>query len=81
LDGESRRSAILVGGAELGAPMSQDAYRRVGGAATPKGAAQRGYSATGPTPKALQSDSVTGPTKWADEKYFSLTSIARERGR
>ena len=43
-----RPVAVGVGGAELGAPMSQGAYRRVCGAATPKGAAQRGCSATGP---------------------------------
>src|SRR5947199_338863 len=44
-----------MGGAGWGAPMSQSAYRRVCGAATPKGAAQRGYSATGPTPRAMGS--------------------------
>src|SRR5207302_7615417 len=38
------------GGAERGTPMSQSAYRRVCGAATPKGAAQRGCSVTGPPP-------------------------------
>src|SRR5438445_10115287 len=47
-----RPVAVGVGGAERGAPMSQGAYRRVCGAATPKGAAQRGCSATGPTPRA-----------------------------
>src|SRR5437899_9854553 len=41
-----RPVAVGVGGAERGAPMSQSAYRRVCGAATPKGAAQRGCSAT-----------------------------------
>jgi len=40
---------IEVGGAEPGAQMSQGAYRRVCGAATPKGAAQQGCSAPGPT--------------------------------
>src|SRR5205807_8681778 len=52
-----RPVAVGVGGAERGAPMSQSAYRRVGGAATPKGAAQRGCSATGPTPRATGSPS------------------------
>src|SRR5712691_12018650 len=47
--------AVGVGGAERGAPMSQSAYRRVRVAATPKGAAQRGCSATGPTPRATGS--------------------------
>src|SRR5436309_14886461 len=37
-----RPVAVGVGGAERGAPMSQSAYRRVRGAATPKGAAQLG---------------------------------------
>jgi hypothetical protein len=52
-----RPVAIGVGGAERGAPMSQSAYRRVCGAATPKGVAQRGCSATGPTPRATGSSS------------------------
>ena len=39
------------GDGERGAPMSQGAYRRVCGAATPKGAAQRGCFATEPTPE------------------------------
>src|SRR5436309_16042016 len=61
-----RPVAVGVGGAERGAPMSQSAYRRVCGAATPKGAAQRGCSATGPTPRATGSptalgDGATGP--------------------
>src|SRR5207245_4885263 len=38
--------SLQAGGAERGAPMSQGAYRRVCGAATPKGAARRGCSAT-----------------------------------
>src|SRR2546428_4834738 len=67
-----RPVAVGVGGAERGAPVSQSAYRRVCGAATPKGAAQRGCSATGPTPdgrrrgtgtiqKWSQSPCATGP--------------------
>src|SRR2546426_11236867 len=48
------RAFSIVGGAERGAPVSQGAYRRVCGAATPKGAAQRGCSATGP-PQSLAS--------------------------
>src|SRR5206468_7798454 len=48
-----RPVAVGVGGAERGAPMSQGAYRRVCGASTPKGAAQRGCSATGPAFSAL----------------------------
>src|SRR5207244_8101211 len=55
-----RPVAVGVGGAERGAPMSQGAYRRVCGAATPKGAAQRGCSATGPTPRATGSPAALG---------------------
>src|SRR2546428_8741851 len=55
-----RPVAVGVGGAERGAPMSQSAYRRVCGAATPKGAAQRGCSATGPTPRATDSPAAMG---------------------
>src|SRR5690349_2973949 len=55
-----RPVAVGVGGAERGAPMSQSAYRRVCGAATPKGAAQRGCWATGPTPRATGSPAALG---------------------
>src|SRR3989475_1343863 len=55
-----RPVAVGVGGAERGAPMSQSAYRRVCGAATPKGAAQRGCSATGPTPRATGAPAALG---------------------
>src|SRR2546425_11306266 len=75
LDGAAaavRPAAVVVGGAGRGAPGSQSAYRRVCVAATPKGAAQRGCSATGPTPdgrrrgtgtiqKWSQSPCATGP--------------------
>src|SRR5713101_8967763 len=53
-----RPVAVGVGGAERGAPMSQSAYSRLRGAATAKGAAQRGCSATGPTPRATGSPAV-----------------------
>src|SRR5205807_9528962 len=46
--GDDVTAILLAGGAERGDPMSQSAYRRVCGAATSKGAAQRGCSATGP---------------------------------
>src|SRR5712692_2873509 len=55
-----RPVAVGVGGGERGAPMSQSAYRRLYGAATPKGAAQRGCSATGPTPRATGSPAALG---------------------
>src|SRR2546427_5625831 len=54
------RAFSIVGGAERGAPASQSAYRRVCGAATPKGAAQRGCSATGPTPRATGAPAALG---------------------
>src|SRR5712664_1065578 len=50
-----RPVAVGVGGAERGAPMSQRACSRFRGASTAKGAAQRGCSATGPTPRATGS--------------------------
>src|SRR6266571_9247136 len=53
-----RPVAVGVGGAERGAPMSQGAYRRVCGAATPKGAAQRGCSATGPALGKIQNQEL-----------------------
>src|SRR6059036_372794 len=55
-----RPVAVGVGGAERGAPMSPGTYRRVCGAATPKGAAQRGCSATGPTPRATGTPAALG---------------------
>src|SRR2546422_22645 len=55
-----RPVAVGVGGAERGAPMSPGTYRRVCGAATPKGAAQRGCSATGPTPRATGAPAALG---------------------
>src|SRR3989442_5033467 len=55
-----RPVAVGVGGAKRGAPMSQSAYRRVCGASTPKGAAQRGCSATGPTPRATGAPAALG---------------------
>src|SRR5438132_8627539 len=64
-----RPVAVGVGGAERGAPMSQSAYRRVCGAATPKGAAQRGCLVTGPRSRRQQ-----------DPRYRSSGSLAREKG-
>src|SRR5436309_12110441 len=55
-----RPVAVEVGGAERGAPMSPGTYRRVCGAATPKGAAQRGCSATGSTPRATGAPAALG---------------------
>src|SRR5713226_6152443 len=55
-----RPVAVGVGGAERGAPMSQSAYSRLRGAATAKGAAQRGCSTTGPTPRATGSPAALG---------------------
>src|SRR5439155_19156237 len=55
-----RPVAVGVGEAERGAPMSQSAYSRVRGAATAKGVAQRGCSATGPTPRATGSPAALG---------------------
>src|SRR5438105_5493202 len=55
-----RPVAVGVGGAERGAPMSQSACSRVRGASTAKGAAQRGCSATGPTPRATGSPAALG---------------------
>src|SRR5438093_13723956 len=55
-----RPVAVEVGGAERGAPMSPGTYRQVCGAATPKGAAQRGCSATGPTPRATGAPAALG---------------------
>src|SRR5207249_4466536 len=55
-----RPVAVEVGGAERGAPMSPGTYRRVCGAATPKGAAQRGCSATGPAPRATGAPAALG---------------------
>src|SRR2546430_3502594 len=60
-----RPVAVGVGGAERGAPMSQSAYRRVCGAATPKGAAQRGCSATGPA--TFEAFPLTLPSPSGDE--------------
>src|SRR5213083_1526615 len=55
-----RPVAVGVGGAERGAPMSPGTYRRVCGASTPKGDAQRGCSATGPTPKSNRCPAALG---------------------
>src|SRR5207245_6624533 len=55
-----RPVAVGVGGAKRGAPISQRAYRRVCGESTPKGAAQRGCSATGPTPRATGAPAALG---------------------
>src|SRR5437899_2992058 len=55
-----RPVAVGVGGAERGAPMSQSACSRVRGASTAKGAAQRGCSAAGPTPRATGSPAALG---------------------
>src|SRR5438309_10149844 len=75
-----RPVAVGVGGAERGAPMSQSAYRRVCGAATPKGAAQRGCSATGPAPRATGSPAALGYARGQDQRYLSSGSLASEKG-
>src|SRR2546427_10626432 len=79
-----RPVAVGVGGAELGAPMSQSAYSRVCGASTAKGAAQRGCSATGPTPRATGSlaalgYAVAGPA--SRRRQDPLTTSPRGAGR
>src|SRR5947208_10199801 len=90
-----RPVAVGVGGAKRGALMSQSAYRRVCGAVTPKGAAQRGCSATGPTPRATGSLSHVRVIRrqdplllilfihpchpWADSSQYLVTDRAQLR--
>src|SRR5712692_8660059 len=74
-----RPVAVGVGGAERGAPMSQRACSRVRGASTAKGAAQRGCSATGPTPRATGSPAALGLCGGRTREPSCVTSVRYDR--